>query len=681
MMSVPSLLFIACLAAGGGRDDLIASLTSSDPQTRRAAAAAAGEHGATSVAAVAALLDHADPDIAKTAGQALDAIAHHAARPGADAERLAFNQAILTALASGTGEDRSRGALLRLLAWTGQDDVVAAVGGLSRDIRLGGDALYVLTAIPTPAATQALIDRLRSDTVANDALIFQPTVLIDALGARCDGRAVAVLIEIVRGEAVDAAQHARRALARIGDPRALSVLSAAARRGLRHADQDLLRLAAAIGRSGDPAVALTIYQRYLRSTQAALRTAAIAGIGALDRASNAAMLTAALGDHDGVVAGTAEQALARLRGASVTGELSAAYASADAANRPALLRLLAQREAIDGSALIAALRDDDRALRLAAIAIARQRDDATLAEPLLELVDADDEEQRDAALLASIDVAARDLTRGERHAALDRAHRCLTLAATPATQTAALRLIARIASASSLSYLDELDPVFDEGDRERACIAIAPALSTSSAIALLEKIIATSRSRGRRQEAAQAIGALGVDTSAYAPRAGCLTRWQLIGPLPAASADDIRTLPFDPTAVSEADVQVGGTTLPWRVVTTDDLDGMIDLARLFENQENACAIGLAEFRLDSATDAILKAGSDDGIVLWLNGQLIHDHLDARGLTVDQDRIPCHLNAGWNQVIVKITQGGGGWGFCVRVADAAGTPIDLTALGY
>lgn len=68
---------------------------------------------------------------------------------------------------------------------------------------------------------------------------------------------------------------------------------------------------------------------------------------------------------------------------------------------------------------------------------------------------------------------------------------------------------------------------------------------------------------------------------------------------------------------------------------------------------------------------IFKIGSDDGIKLWLNGNLVHANNAVRGLTPDQDRAAGDLHAGWNQLLAKITQHTVGCGFTIRVEGASG----------
>ena len=76
-------------------------------------------------------------------------------------------------------------------------------------------------------------------------------------------------------------------------------------------------------------------------------------------------------------------------------------------------------------------------------------------------------------------------------------------------------------------------------------------------------------------------------------------------------------------------------------------------------------------------DVKVKMGSDDGIVLWLNGKKLHANNTVRPATIDSDVVDARLEAGVNKILLKITQGGGEWEFLFRVTDRKDAPIDLT----
>ncbi len=106
----------------------------------------------------------------------------------------------------------------------------------------------------------------------------------------------------------------------------------------------------------------------------------------------------------------------------------------------------------------------------------------------------------------------------------------------------------------------------------------------------------------------------------------------------------------------------------WVPCTLDPLIPGNNLIELF-GPINDCFVYLAAV-IDSPIQqtAELLVGSDDGVAVWMNGESCLSHLDiARGLVVDQDRVPVSLRAGHNVILVKVSQYGGGCGVCVRFA--------------
>jgi hypothetical protein len=74
-------------------------------------------------------------------------------------------------------------------------------------------------------------------------------------------------------------------------------------------------------------------------------------------------------------------------------------------------------------------------------------------------------------------------------------------------------------------------------------------------------------------------------------------------------------------------------------------------------------------------EAALLLGSDDGVKAWLNGEVVHSNNVDRGQVADQDMAPIKLKKGANELMLKISQGGGGWSACARIVGRDGAPID------
>jgi hypothetical protein len=73
--------------------------------------------------------------------------------------------------------------------------------------------------------------------------------------------------------------------------------------------------------------------------------------------------------------------------------------------------------------------------------------------------------------------------------------------------------------------------------------------------------------------------------------------------------------------------------------------------------------------------AQLEVGSDDGIKVWLNGELTHAKEAARAVTPGEDVVPAVLKQGWNSLMMKIYNGGGDWGACARFRTPEGGKLE------
>jgi hypothetical protein len=72
----------------------------------------------------------------------------------------------------------------------------------------------------------------------------------------------------------------------------------------------------------------------------------------------------------------------------------------------------------------------------------------------------------------------------------------------------------------------------------------------------------------------------------------------------------------------------------------------------------------------------LLVGSDDDVLVYLNGKPVHHHIGIRQWIADNDVVPgVELNAGVNTLVMKVVNYGGDWGGSVRFTDAAGRPVE------
>ena len=114
-----------------------------------------------------------------------------------------------------------------------------------------------------------------------------------------------------------------------------------------------------------------------------------------------------------------------------------------------------------------------------------------------------------------------------------------------------------------------------------------------------------------------------------------------------------------------------GQNAEWKTMPPSDQP---NLAALFPGQDNCAAYLRTRLVVSEDCHAVLLTGSDDGLKAWLNGQVVQSKNVDRGEVVDQDAALIHLKPGTNELLLKISQGGGGWGACARIVGTDFKPV-------
>jgi len=79
---------------------------------------------------------------------------------------------------------------------------------------------------------------------------------------------------------------------------------------------------------------------------------------------------------------------------------------------------------------------------------------------------------------------------------------------------------------------------------------------------------------------------------------------------------------------------------------------------------------------ETTRDLTLAIGPDDGARVWLNGTQVMDITGCQGTVVDRFTQDVTLNAGWNTLVIKTYDQGGGWGNYTRFLDGETPVTDL-----
>jgi hypothetical protein len=157
-----------------------------------------------------------------------------------------------------------------------------------------------------------------------------------------------------------------------------------------------------------------------------------------------------------------------------------------------------------------------------------------------------------------------------------------------------------------------------------------------------------------------------------------ITDWQLIGPFDAPDMDSLSAAypPEKEIALDSRYPGKGAMDVAWKKVRTLP-SGSMNLNELFQPNEQVLVYGLTYVHSPDDRTTHILLGSDDGVRVWLNDELVHSNPAYRGHSPDQDKVRVSLRKGWNKLLLKVLQGAGGWGFSLRFADADGSLRDAT----
>jgi hexosaminidase len=151
--------------------------------------------------------------------------------------------------------------------------------------------------------------------------------------------------------------------------------------------------------------------------------------------------------------------------------------------------------------------------------------------------------------------------------------------------------------------------------------------------------------------------------------------WLLCGPFPNAGGKGRKTdylVPMGGEAQARPVPGMEFSTLDGREERWFKYDSPlyseIDLSSVFE--DNTSVVAYAYCRIESPDKRRVRAtfGSNDGIQIILNGKKILEKEAKRSLIPDEDEVQLDLEKGKNDLLLKIDQNKGAWGFSFRLPD-------------
>ena len=159
-----------------------------------------------------------------------------------------------------------------------------------------------------------------------------------------------------------------------------------------------------------------------------------------------------------------------------------------------------------------------------------------------------------------------------------------------------------------------------------------------------------------------------------------MRKWLVLGPLPYPVRDGIhfgskegQRVAFDTDSLDfrnfSPKVTIDNTLYQWSAL--ESKYGIVDLNRLPDEKnglEFAIAYLWAQIEMPRDTLSTLGIGSNDGVKVWLNGELVHENWLYRDVVSDNDRVPVTFKKGTNQLVLKLQNALGSWGFSCRLLD-------------
>ena len=142
-------------------------------------------------------------------------------------------------------------------------------------------------------------------------------------------------------------------------------------------------------------------------------------------------------------------------------------------------------------------------------------------------------------------------------------------------------------------------------------------------------------------------------------------QWNIAGPFPGDDDQGYRAV-YPPEHGVELDAVYEGPqdrTIAWQTIEVRDLVWLHD--RLKPSEEG---VAYGHLFVDSPDDrrTVAYVGADDAGKLFVNGDLVWAVPGVHHLKADEYAVPVSLRAGRNEVLVKVAQAGGGWGFAFRL---------------
>ena len=688
-------LLLACAAAFTVRADIAPPLTADallndlvkdNGPVQARARQLLPRFGAEPVPGLVKLLGEKDEHIWRTAFMVLRDIAHQPAAIRMDGEetapnRIAVERALMPLVRADQPAELVRRVLQLLPFVVAEETDVTPLAALLDNADLRERARNCLEECGTANAVQALAAAVET----HPDMGFQ-YALLNALFGKTDRVAdLSFAVRLCESPSGAVRASAARLLAETAsteyEESIVSVIEQAGENDGFEAWDAGLRYADAVARAGGRwETAVSAYRRILENApDSVIKSGAINGLARFGDESNIPLFLEAINGPDSDrVASPVLNALSSLTGHAANLALLDVYTKLPADMQPALLQNMGgRRDALFLPLLTEKAAAEDATVRMAAL---RGLSQSGLPEaaPLLARALEGAGEQDKPLLERWVKKYADDLSDQGKPEAAGRAYVSLYRgAADPELKAVGLEGIRKYPVPEAFDVVMEM---IGKGELNSipvgAMIGIAKAAMDAGQAEqgqkLLDEVMGKLTTPEAVQQTMAALGAM-KDGPAIAAKLGFVKQWAVVGPLPWKMTDG-----FNGNFIGEPAVDLKGRypgmggEVGWKAVSTDDLSGMVNLAGLIGMVDSAVAFAYTEIESAADEDVVVHGGSDDGLKIWVNGEVVSAQDVDRPFKVDSDNAPAKLKAGKNALLVMISQRAGGWGFGIRISRADGT---------
>ena len=321
--------------------------------------------------------------------------------------------------------------------------------------------------------------------------------------------------------------------------------------------------------------------------------------------------------------------------------------------------------------LRAAVADADPQVRAAAIRALCDTSDLELLPDLLKLAcEAPEANLRTLAIRACVRLTTQEET--IKLSVKEQVEPLKTILATTLSADQKRLVLAGLAEIRDLSALKLAEPMLDEAaiqlEAAKTVTKIAAALpyaQAEPAAAALKKVVATIADAEAKKAAETALKDI-------QSGADYITAWLVAGPYLQEGKDykELFDIVFPPETTNPEGVKwqsiLPGTDVkrPW----------VMDLLKALGGEQRV-AYACTWVHSDQSQAVRLELGTDDGVKVWLNRKVVQANNTFRGLEPGADKVDVTLNAGWNALLLKVTQLNQGWAFCARFCKPDGSHLD------